>query len=257
MKAPARTILFLCSAAGLAVVFAAGLKDLPPLGDYRGPYGNVVTRVAVYERHATDVVNAINYDYRGFDTLGEEFIFFASVLGVLLLFRPEPRSQDQQEKSANDQRMAEDEFPVSDTLRVSMQAMVGIMVIFGVYIAAHGQLTPGGGFQGGVILASAPLVVYLSGGVEAFEAIISSPLIKLADCGGAAAYAAVGLVGLFAHAHFLANVLPLGTTGDLFSSGTIAVISALVGLEVTGGFVLLMQKYLQETIQAHLRRSQS
>ena len=256
MKSRSRSIFFLCSAAGLVFVFAAGLKDLPPLGDYRGPYGNVVAHVAVYERHTTDVVNAINYDYRGFDTLGEEFIFFASVLGVLLLFRPAPQSE-RQEKEDDSALLAEDEFPVSDTLRVSMQAMVGIMVVFGVYIAAHGQLTPGGGFQGGVILASAPLVVYLSGGVKTFEAIISSPLIKLAECGGAAAYAAIGLVGLFFHVHFLTNVVALGTTGDIFSSGTIAIISAFVGLEVTGGFVLLMQKYLQETIEAHLRSGQS
>lgn len=235
------------------MVFAAGLRDMPPLGDYRGPYGNVVSKVAVYERHTTDVVNAINYDYRGFDTLEEEFIFFASVLGVLLLFRP---THQEHGKADDPQRQREDEFPVSDTLRVSMQAMVGTMVVFGIYIAAHGQLTPGGGFQGGVILASAPLVVYLSGGVKTFEAIISNPLIKLAECVGAAAYAAIGLLGLFIGAHFLTNVVPLGTTGDLFSSGTIAIISAFVGLEVTGGFVLLMQKYLKEIIEARLEGHQ-
>ena len=55
--------------------------NLPPWGDYRGPYGDVIARLAVYERHATDTVNAINYDYRGFDTLGEEFILFTAVLG--------------------------------------------------------------------------------------------------------------------------------------------------------------------------------
>src|SRR5919108_889500 len=157
MNSRARTLLFLSSAAGMAIVFAWGFRDLPPLGDYRGPYGNLVTQIAVYERHATDVVNAINYDYRAFDTLGEEFIFFASVLGVLLLFRP-TGANDKEDKH---QTKLEDALPISDTLRVSMQAMVGIMIVFGIYIATHGQLTPGGGFQGGVILASAPLVVYL------------------------------------------------------------------------------------------------
>jgi len=251
MSSRARTIFFLISAAGLAAVFAWGLRDAPPLGDYRGPYGNVVTQVAVYERHATDVVNAINYDYRGFDTLGEEFIFFASVLGVLLLFRPQKGKEDQEKNDNKEQEQLEEELPVSDTLRVSMQLMVVIMIVFGVYIAAHGQLTPGGGFQGGVILASAPLVVYLSGNAETFERIVSSPLIKLAESGGAAGYAIVGAAALFFGAHFLTNIIPLGMTGDLFSSGTIAVISALVGLEVTGGFVLLMKTYLQEIIVAH------
>lgn len=250
MSSRTRTVFFLCSAAVLASIFACGIRDLPPLGDYRGPYGNVVTQVAVYERHATDVVNAINYDYRAFDTLGEEFIFFASVLGVLLLFRP----AGDEDKKGKRETKSEDTLPISDTLRVSMQAMVGIMIVFGVYMATHGQLTPGGGFQGGVILASAPLVVYLSGNVKTFEAIVSSPLVKLAECGGAAGYAAIGTAALLFGAHFLTNIVPLGTTGDLFSSGTIAVISAVVGLEIAGGFVLLMQNYLREIIEERLRK---
>jgi multicomponent Na+:H+ antiporter subunit B len=202
----------------------------------------------VYERHATDVVNAINYDYRGFDTLEEEYILFASVVGVLLLFRPAGEDEAKKDKSR-----LEDESPVSDTLRVSMQMMAAIMIVFGVYIAAHGQLTPGGGFQGGVILASVPLIVYLSGNVKTFESIVSHPLIELAECGGAAGYAIIGTTALFFGAHFLTNILPLGTTGDVFSSGTIAVISVTVGLEVTGGFVVLMQSYLREIIEERLR----
>ncbi len=205
------------------------------MGDYRGPYGYVLTEVAVYERHATDTVNAINYDYRGFDTLGEEFILFGSVLGVLLLFRPAGRKKDEKESA-----QLEDALPVSDTLRVGMQAMAGTMIVFGLYIALHGQLTPGGGFQGGVILATVPLVVYLSGNVKTFEAIVSNPLTKLAECGGAGGYGVIGVLALLAGAHFLTNFLPLGKTGDIFSSGTIAVISVTVGVEVAGGFLVLL-----------------
>ena len=248
MRSRTRTLLFLISATGLAAMFAWGLRDLPPMGDYRGPYGDVLTRVAVYERHATDTVNAINYDYRGFDTLGEEFILFASVLGVLLLFRPSGHEQ-----SGAKQAQLEDALPVSDTLRVSMQAMAAAMLVFGVYIAVHGQLTPGGGFQGGVILATVPLIVYLSGNLNTFEAIVSNPLTKLTECGGAGGYGVIGLIALLAGAHFLTNFLPLGKTGDIFSSGTIAVISITVGVEVTGGFVVLMRSYLRQIIAERLQ----
>ena len=55
--------------------------------------------------------------------------------------------------------------------------------------------------------------------------------------------------------HFLTNIIPLGTTGDLFSSGTISVISICVGMEIAGGFVLLMQSYLKEIIEERLRKS--
>ncbi len=247
MSSLERTSLFLLSAAALAVLFAWGFRNLPPLGDYRGPYGYVVSQVCVYQRHATDVVNAVTYDYRGFDTLEEEFILFASVLGVLLLFRPAEENQKDKHKT-----QIEDALPVSDALRVSMQAIAGIMIVFGLYIATHGQLTPGGGFQGGVILASVPLVVYMSGDVKIFESIVSSPLIRLADSAGAAGYAIIGTAALFFGAHFLTNIIPLGITGDVFSSGTIAVISVSVGLEVTGGFVVLMHSYLREVIEEQL-----
>jgi multicomponent Na+:H+ antiporter subunit B len=247
-----RSVLFFISAAALVPIFVWGFHDLPPVGDYRGPYGYAVTRVAVYERHTTDVVNAINYDYRGFDTLCEEFILFASILGVLLLFRPSKEKSSH--KDEKQQAQIEDALPVSDALRVGMHAMAGTMIVFGLYIAAHGQLTPGGGFQGGVILASVPLIVYLSGSVKAFEQIISNPVVKAAECAGAGGYAIIGTVALFFGAHFLTNIIPLGTTGDLFSSGNIAIISLCVGAEVTGGFIVLIHVYLEEIIEERLRQ---
>lgn len=42
--------------------------DYGPVGHYAGPYGDVLNSLSVYQRHATDVVSAINFDYRGFDT---------------------------------------------------------------------------------------------------------------------------------------------------------------------------------------------
>jgi len=253
VNARGRTTMFLIAAAALAVVFVVGLMDMPPFSDYRGPYGYVVTQVAVYERHATDVVNAINYDYRAFDTLGEEFILFASVLGVLLLFRP-PHGKKQKTQSGSQTQNGEEGLPVSDALRVTTPVVMGFMVVFGIYIATHGQLTPGGGFQGGVILASAPILIYLAGNVKAFEKITNSALVKIAESGGAAGYAVIGISALLFGAHFLTNVVPLGTTGDLFSSGTIAIISACVGVEVTGGFVQLTQVYLREIVEAQLKK---
>jgi multicomponent Na+:H+ antiporter subunit B len=202
------------------------------------------------ERHATDIVNAINYDYRAFDTLGEEFILFASVLGVLLLFRP----SEEQDKSGSREELREEHLPVSDALRVTTLAIMGLMIVFGIYLATHGQLTPGGGFQGGVVLASTPILVYLAGDVNTFDKITDSVLIKLAECTGAAGYAIIGISALLVGANFLTNIVPLGTTGDVFSSGTIAIISVCVGIEVAGGFVQLTQVYLQEIVEERLRQ---
>jgi hypothetical protein len=52
---------------------------------------------------------------------------------------------------------------------------------------------------------------------------------------------------LFA-ATFLENFLPLGTSGRLFSAGTIPVASTFVGLAVTGGFALMVSEFLEQTL---------
>jgi multicomponent Na+:H+ antiporter subunit B len=140
MRERLRVGLFLIAAAGMATLFWWSYRDLPPLGNYRGPYGDYIAQLAVYERHATDTVNAVTYDYRGIDTLGEEFILFASVIGVLLLFRRQP--EQEQRKDHSEQKFKEDELPGTDTIRVTMQAMVATMVMFGIYVAVMGNSHP-------------------------------------------------------------------------------------------------------------------
>src|ERR1700759_4661985 len=102
MTARMRLLLFAFGALGLGAVYLMAARNLPPWGDYRGPYGDIVSSLAVYERHSTDVVNAVDYDYRGFDTLGEDFILFTSVVGVLLLLRPEKKKSEEPETSFRD-----------------------------------------------------------------------------------------------------------------------------------------------------------
>src|SRR5205807_7547975 len=82
-----RRIVLMPGLAGLAALLYWGLVGLPSFGDYRGPYGFVINRVATAERHMTNAVTAVVFDYRGFDTMGEEFILFAAVIGSVLLLR--------------------------------------------------------------------------------------------------------------------------------------------------------------------------
>lgn len=255
MKRRGRMIFFLLSAAGFAGVYLWGLKGLPAVGHYRGPYGDVLNQVATYERHVTDIVTAVNFDYRGFDTLGEEFILFMSVVGGTVLLR----RQREEEKSERKDQALSDESPErqapepSDATRVLTLGLVGPLVVFGLYIVAHGQLTPGGGFQGGVILATAPLLVYLAGDLKRFKQITSHTLVEVAEAAGAGGYLAIGLAGLILGGSYLRNVAPLGQTGMINSGGTIALIDLATGLEVAAGFVLLLYAFLEQTLEIRLR----
>ena len=249
MNRTERTALFVVAAMLLLAVLVSGMRNLPPVGHYGGPYGNVLNAVAVYERHATDVVTAVNFDYRGFDTLGEEFILFISVTGCVLLLRRRKEEGKDEERDESFDRSAPSP---SDATRVVTLGLVGPLVLFGLYVISHGQLTPGGGFQGGVILATAPLLVYLGGDFETFQRIVSHTLVELGEAGGALAFAAIGFAGWVIGQAFLQNILPLGQTGTIHSSGTILLISLATGLEVAGGFVLLLHAFLEQTLELRL-----
>src|ERR671928_1663413 len=82
-----RLTVFGVAACGLGALLFWSLAGAPDFGHYHWPYGRVLNHVVVSERHTTNVVGATVFDYRGFDTLGEEVILFAAVLGVSLLLR--------------------------------------------------------------------------------------------------------------------------------------------------------------------------
>ena len=226
-------------------LFSYAAWDMPAWGDYRGPYGDMISRLAVYERHTTDTVNAINYDYRGFDTLGEEFILFTAVVGVMMLLR---REEGAPTKPLIQFGNVADQPALGVAVRaVNIPAMI-VTIIFGFYIGLHGQLTPGGGFQAGVILASALFLIYLAENTDAFQRLTSHTVVEVVEAIGAGAYVLIGLAPLCFGLPLLTNALPLGKTGDVFSSGNVALISATVGVEVTAAFLLVMYTYLQEII---------
>jgi multicomponent Na+:H+ antiporter subunit B len=233
-------------------LFLWGLTGLPPVGNYPGPYGDVINAVAVNERHVTDMVSAVNFDYRGFDTLGEEFILFASVMGVLLLLR---QQHDETKARPVDQAPQRAVPRPSDGLRAGALLLLGSTVLFGLYMVTHGQLSPGGGFQGGVIIIGALLLVYLAGDFERFRKLLPHQLVEITEALGAGGYALTGLAGMVVGVTFLQNVLPLGEPGQLYSGGTIYWLSIVAGLEVSSGLFLLCTAYLEEMLE-HYRRGE-
>src|SRR5205085_1842460 len=80
----------------------------------------------------------------------------------------------------------------SDATRAFGVALVGLTVVFGLYMISHGQTTPGGGLQGGVILATAPLSVYLAADARTFQRIAPRSLGEWAGSLAAAGYVVLG-----------------------------------------------------------------
>ena len=240
-----RRIVFLVAGAAFGAVLLAGFADLPPFGHYSGVYGEMLNRIAVSERHATDVVTAVNFDYRAFDTLGEEFILFAAVLGVAVLLR-QLRGEHERARS---QAADEHHFPgTSSAIRALGLVLVGPTLVLGLYTVAHGTITPGGGFQGGIVLAAALLTAFLAGEYLALRRVAPHALVEVAEAGGAAGFALVGIGGLVFAGTFFHNFLPLGTPGTLLSGGTMPISNIAVAIEVAGACVLLWTEFLDQAI---------
>jgi multicomponent Na+:H+ antiporter subunit B len=245
MSERSRMLLFGAGALGLAALLGWSIAGLPSFGDFNGAYALLINHVAVAQRHATDAVTAVNFDYRAFDTLGEEFILFTSVTGVAVLLR-EQRSEHERPTS---RASAEHRFQgTSFGLRALTMGVVAPVLVLSLYLDSHGAISPGGGFQGGVVGASALLSVYLGGGYLAMRRLSPHFAVELAESSGAAGYALVGLGGMVFAAAFFQNFLGLGTPGQLISAGTIPLNSLAVGLEVTGAFVLLWSEFLDQAL---------
>ncbi|HOO44330.1 MAG TPA: MnhB domain-containing protein, partial [Bacillota bacterium] len=98
---------------------------------------------------SANLVTAIVVGYRGFDTLGEVTVLFISAMGVAFIFG-----------GAKTERLNL-KFKPNFMLRVGSRILFGIILVTSLYIILHGHLTPGGGFPGGAIIASAMLLLYL------------------------------------------------------------------------------------------------
>ncbi len=235
MSRTARLGLFAASAAGLAALLLWGVAGLPDFGHYVGPYGYLLNAVAPDERQVTNVVAATVFDYRGFDTLGEEFILFSAAMGVALLLR-----------DARDEGERPNHGVSGDAVRLVGMAFVPALLAIGLYVVAHGYITPGGGFQGGVVLAGAFALVWLAGEYRAFRRLTPTPAVDLAKGTGGGGYVVVGLAALLVGNAFLHNLGPLGTAGTLASGGSIVLLNLASALEVSAAFVLIFTEFVEE-----------
>lgn len=100
----------------------------------------------------TNLVSAVMFDYRGLDTLVEEFILFASAMGVALLLRSSRNVAEQRPR----------DIVTSAAVRTAGSVLAPVMLLFGLWVIAFGYVTPGGGFQGGVVASGGALMLWLA-----------------------------------------------------------------------------------------------
>ena len=180
------------------------------------------------ETGAANIVTAIIVTYRGLDTLGEVTVLFlaAAIVGLVLA-----------QTRVGDQSGVEKMPPAGELLEVGTRLLAPLIVLFGAYVFINGHLTPGGGFQGGAIIASAVLLLLLTNPLRRF----SHRLIARLESTMGLFYVAIGILGMAMAGGFLDNhILPLGEFGALLSAGAIPLIYVLIGLKVGAEFSSMM-----------------
>lgn len=183
---------------------------------------------------AANIVTAIIVTYRGLDTLGEVTVLFlaSTIIGIVLA------------QGGKRQRALQRKLPPSgELLTTGSRLLVPLILLFGAYVFVNGHLTPGGGFQGGAILASAALLLLLTDPLKRF----SHKLIAVVESISGLMFVGIGVLGLLLAGGFLDNrILPTGDFGTLFSAGVIPVIYSFVGLKVGAEFTSMLSN-LAET----------
>lgn len=167
---------------------------------------------------SANLVTAVVVTYRGLDTLGEVTILFlsAAIVGFFLKV----------ENTDNKNRQLK---YTSEILNTAAQILVPIMLLFGAYVFINGHLSPGGGFQGGAIIASGLVLKFLA--MPKRE--IGHRLINIVESISGVSFVLLGVIGILFAGGFLDNkILSLGKFGTLFSAGLIPIIYIFVGLKV-------------------------
>ena len=183
------------------------------------------------ELGAANLVASVVITYRGLDTLGEVTVLFISAAGASLLLRRRRSSAEKKSRVYAES---------SEIVQTTLSILFPIIMLFGVYIFINGHLTPGGGFQGGAVVASALLFFILA---RPNDSLSHALLMKVESLSGFS-YVMLGLLGVFLAGGFLDNrVLPLGDFGSLFSAGLIPLINVLIGLKVGSELGSLLQKF--------------
>ncbi len=194
---------------------------------------------------APNLVTAVVVTYRGLDTLGEVTVLFISAAGVGLLLRRSRRREDNKilEKGEQTEESISTHKAASEIVETATELLLPMIILFGVYVFMNGHLSPGGGFQGGAIIASGTMFLLLA----LPESHLSRLMIAITESLSGFSYVVVGVLGVIWAGGFLDNrFMELGTYGDLFSAGAIPLIYTFVGLKVGFELSAVLDRFRQE-----------
>jgi multicomponent Na+:H+ antiporter subunit B len=128
------------------------------------------------------------------------------------------------------------------TVKTVTRWLKGPILLFGIYLVLYGHITPGGGFGGGVVIASAFILITLAGGEYAGLHAFSKGVASRLDSVGLLIFLALGWLGTWwAGGYFFGNFIGTSQAAQytLLSGGTMPMMNLALGLKVASALFLV------------------
>lgn len=229
-----KVVSVVCCLALIAMLVST-VSYLPPVGSAENPASNEVVEKYIedgmQDTGAVNIVTGMILDYRAFDTFGESNVLFIATCTVLILLRND-KKKDKHKAEAEATREQYYEPKDDSILQKITFLLFPIIVIFGIYVILNGHISPGGGFSGGAIIG-AGLILYANAfGFEKLNRFFTEKTYKTISFSALTFYCLAKSYSFFTGANHLESGIPLGTPGDILSSGLIFPLNICVGLVV-------------------------
>lgn len=212
-------------------VLLVSVSYLPRYGDAYNPDNNEVSRRylenGLEETGAVNAVAGMILDYRAFDTLGESCVLFTAACAVLILLRRDNGSDEDENEDAFF------DLTKDNILKNAARITVPAVFLFGFYIILNGHLSPGGGFSGGAVMGAGLILYSIAYGFDNAGRIINQKTYSAIVVSALCFYALLKGYSFFMGANGMESGIPLGTAGDILSSGLILPLNIAVGLIVS------------------------
>lgn len=231
---------------GLLIVLLSGglllfvTSDFPAWGDPSSPasihLSSHFIQEGLQETHVPNLVTAVLADYRGYDTLFETTVIFCAGLSLLLLLRQSGRKRQESvyyrhiptevtlhikdsskapRETTDLERIDTMWVPFDIIIKTVCRILIPFIQLFALYVVAHGDFSPGGGFQGGVIFGASLILLSLSFDLRSMLKKISEFWLGILSALGIFIYTGIGVLCMFLGGNFLdygklSRILPVG-----------------------------------------------
>lgn len=130
----------------------------------------------------------------------------------------------------------------SAIVKIFTRKLFPFILLYGCYLISHGHLSPGGGFQGGVIFGSAIILLGLVEGVKLTEKRFKEDFLSLTKNIGMLIFILMGFAGILLGYFFLSDFLPRGEVGTVPSAGLILFLNLTIGFMVGTGIAVIFYR---------------